>query len=359
MKEYDALSEPEGISSFDPKAFKDLKKSEEWKYDPIGKVEEFLQPFQPSNCAFVLLNGTLVPEGDGQKLLTPKDKVEAQAFSILKRRFRVEIPEGKSRIEVKNEGEEDCILLSLYAKAGQNSNVLLTFDGKGKAIYFLEVEAEEESCVSITVLCQGEGERFIYDTTRISSMAKVKRNLLCLGAKFTRYASRAFFSGSHAEAEMNGIYFIHGDGFAETRVRVAHGLPDCKSRVSYRGALLGSKAKSAWVGESIIGKDGKGSDSYELNKNFVLTPGAKSFSEPQLEIKNGDILAAGHSSSVGYFDPNQIFYLRSRGIEEKEAKEMIVSGFFEELLSQMGSDEAKEEFEQFCRRTGGFNGSQA
>ena len=359
MKGYDALSEPEGIISFDPGAFKDLRKSEEWKYDPIEKVEEFLKPFQPSLCASVRLDGREAEEGKAGKLLSPKDKVEAQAFSTLRRRFRIEIPEGDSRIEVENNGEKDSLLLSLEIRAGQESNVLLTFEGSGKGIYFLDVEAEEESKAYLTVLCRGEGEKFVYDSTRIASGARVKRNLLCMGGKFTRYSSRAFFSGPHAEAEMNGIYFIHGDGFAETRVRVAHAFPDCKSRVSYRGALLGGMARSAWVGESIIGKNGKGSDSYELNKNFVLTPGAKSFSEPQLEIKNGDILAAGHSSSVGYFDPNQIFYLRSRGIGEEEAKEMIVSGFFEELLSQMGSSEAKGEFEQFCKRIGGFNGSQA
>ena len=356
---YDGLFEPEGTSSFDPKDFKGWKKSEEWKYDPIEKIEEFSIPFRPSNCASVRMNGAAVQEGDAKNLLTPRDKVEAQGYASLGRRFCFEMPEGKSKIEVENEGGKDSLLLSLGFKPRQKADVLLTFEGKGSGVYFLELEAEEESCVSITAICRGEGEKFVYDSTKIASEARVKRNLVCLGGKFTRSCSRAFFSGPHAEAEMNGIYFICGDGFAETRVRVAHALPDCKSRVSYRGALLGGRARSAWVGESIIGKGGKGSDSYELNKNFVLTPGAKSFSEPQLEIKNGDILAAGHSSSVGYFDPNQIFYLRSRGIGEEEAKEMIVFGFFEELLSQMESDEAKKEFEQFCKRTGGFNGTQA
>lgn len=355
---YDEFFEPEGTVCFNPEAFKTMPRSEERKYDPTKKAEGLLAPFSPSRSAFVRSNGALLPEGRAEKLLTPQDKAEAQVYASIGRRFFLHAPVGRSKIEVENDGEKDSLLLSLDFKARQEAEVLLVFEGEGAGIYFLEVEAEEGSKASVTVICRGGGEKFIYDSTGIASGSAVKRNLLCLGGKFIGYSSRVFFSGPRAEAEINGIYFVCG-GFTETKVKVAHAVPDCKSRVSYRGALLGQTAGSAWVGKSVIGQGGKGSDSYELNKNFILTPGAKSFSEPQLEIKNGDILAAGHSSSVGYFDPNQIFYLKSRGIAEKEAKQMIVSGFFEELLSQMESEAAKREFEEFCKRMGGFNGAQA
>ena len=358
MKTDDGLFEPEGTASFDFDAFGNMEKREEWKYAPLDVAEEFKEPFKPSLSARVLLNGSEPAAGKAEKLLSPRDQVEAAGFASVGRSFPIQVPEGKTRIEVKNEGKRDSLFLSLRFGKGK-SDAVLFFEGEGDGVYFLDAAAPEESQVSLTVICLGNGKRFIYDSTRIASGAKVKRNLLCLGGGFDRYSLGAYFAGPRAEAEMNGIYFACGECYTECRVRVAHAVPDCKSRVSYRGALIGSSARSAWVGESIIGKGAPGSDSYELNKNFVLTPGAKSFSEPQLEIKNGDIVAAGHSSSVGYFDPIQLFYLRSRGIGEEEAKRMIISGFFEELLSNMESGEGEEEFRAFCRKMGVSNGAQA
>ena len=352
MKTDDGLFEPEGISSFDPETFGGLKKKEEWKYAPIEEVESFALPFEPSNTSRILLNGSEALEGKAEKLLTPRDKVEAAGFASVRRAFPIQMPAGGSEIKVINEGGRDAAFLSLDFMEAKNSDALLSLEGEGQGVYFLDVKAGAGSQVSLTVLCRNGGKKFIYDATRIGRDAKVKRNLVCLGEGFTRYSSGAYFTAPGGEAEMNGAYFACGRGYMECRVRVAHSMPGCRSRVSYRGALLGAEARSAWVGESIIGKGGRGSDSYEANKDFVLTPGAKSFSEPRLEIKNGDIASAGHSSSVGYFDPDQLFYLGSRGIGEEEAKKMIIAGFFDELFSQMGSKEAVKEFKDFCRKAG-------
>ncbi|MBR6440349.1 MAG: SufD family Fe-S cluster assembly protein [Aeriscardovia sp.] len=359
MRADDGLFEPEGRASFNPADFGGLEKKEEWKYAHLEEVCGFAEAFEPSNSSRVLLNGSDAPEGEAEKLLTPRDRVEAAGFSSVGRAFPIRMPEGKSEIKVVNEGPRDAVFLSLDFGEGGKSDALLSFEGAGEGVYFLDVKAGEGSEASLTVLCRGGGKKFVYDSTRIARDAKAKRNLVCLGGEFVRYSSGAYFAGPGGEAEMNGVYFSSGKNYIECRVRVAHAVPGCKSRVSYRGALLGAEARSAWVGESIIGKGGQGSDSYELNKNFVLTPGAKSFSEPQLEIKNGDILSAGHSSSVGYFDPDQLFYLRSRGIGEEEAKKMIISGFFDELLLQMGSEEAEREFKDFCRKAGVRDGAQA
>lgn len=117
---------------------------------------------------------------------------------------------------------------------------------------------------------------------------------------------------------------------------VVHNEPECKSRVIYKGALEGKDAHSTWVGNALIQPSAPGTDSYELNRNLVLVPGAVADSEPNLEIENGNIIGAGHASSVGRFDDEELFYLQSRGVPETEARKLVVRGFFGELIDEIG-----------------------
>jgi len=85
----------------------------------------------------------------------------------------------------------------------------------------------------------------------------------------------------------------------------------------------------------------RGTDTYELNRNLVLTEGAKADSVPNLEIENGNIEGAGHASATGRFDDEQLFYLRARGITEIEARRLVVLGFFNEIVAEIGVDEVE------------------
>ena len=111
---------------------------------------------------------------------------------------------------------------------------------------------------------------------------------------------------------------------------------NCRSRVTYKGALQGEGAHTVWVGDVLIRADAEGTDTYELNRNLVLTDGARADSVPNLEIETGEIAGAGHASATGRFDDEQLFYLQARGIPEDEARRLVVRGFFAELVQQIG-----------------------
>jgi Fe-S cluster assembly protein SufD len=106
--------------------------------------------------------------------------------------------------------------------------------------------------------------------------------------------------------------------------------------VTYKGALQGESARSVWIGDVLIRKAAEGTDTYELNRNLVLTPGARADSVPNLEIETGEIEGAGHASATGRFDDEQLFYLKARGIPEDVARRLVVRGFFAELIQQIG-----------------------
>jgi Fe-S cluster assembly protein SufD len=96
----------------------------------------------------------------------------------------------------------------------------------------------------------------------------------------------------------------------------------------------------------LIGADAVGTDSYEANRNLVLTEGARADSIPNLEIECGDIKGAGHASATGRFDDEQLFYLQARGIPEDEARRLVVRGFLAEIVSKIGVPDLEAELLQ-------------
>jgi Fe-S cluster assembly protein SufD len=138
-------------------------------------------------------------------------------------------------------------------------------------------------------------------------------------------------------------------------VYVHHQGPQTLSRVTYKGALHGKGARTVWVGDVLIGAEAVGTDSYEQNRNLVLSDGTRADSIPNLEIKTGDIAGAGHASATGRFDDEQLFYLQSRGIEELDARRLVVMGFLVDVVSKINDPalvaELTDKFQQKLSHT--------
>src|SRR5690606_1186954 len=146
----------------------------------------------------------------------------------------------------------------------------------------------------------------------------------------------AEFTAPGGEAEMLGLYFADPGQFQEHRSFIDHAVPTCRSPIAYKAALHGDGAHTVWVGDVLTRAAAEGTDTYELNRNLVLSDGARADSVPNLEIETGEIEGAGHASATGRFDDEQLFYLRSRGISEQEARKLVVRGFFADLIREIG-----------------------
>jgi Fe-S cluster assembly protein SufD len=149
-------------------------------------------------------------------------------------------------------------------------------------------------------------------------------------------------AGRGSGAELYGVYFAESDQHLEHRVYVHHEGPDTRSRVSYKGALHGRGARTVWIGDVLIGAEATGTDSYEENRNLVLSDGTRADSIPNLEIKTGDIAGAGHASATGRFDDEHLFYLQSRGIPEVAARRLVVQGFLGEIVLKISDADLSE-----------------
>jgi Fe-S cluster assembly protein SufD len=145
--------------------------------------------------------------------------------------------------------------------------------------------------------------------------------------------------------ELLGLYFADAGQHLEHRTFVDHAVPNCRSRVTYKGALQGDGAHTVWIGDVLIRAAAEGTDTFELNRNLVLTDGARADSVPNLEIETGEIAGAGHASATGRFDDEQLFYLQARGIPEDQARRLVVRGFFHEILVKINVPELRDRLE--------------
>ena len=170
---------------------------------------------------------------------------------------------------------------------------------------------------------------------RLGRDAKLVHIQVSLGGDLVRQYTSVDYTDRGGEAELYGLYFADAGQHFEHRLLVDHSAPDCRSYVGYRGALQGDGAHTIWVGDVLIRAEATGTDTYEINRNLVLSDGARADSVPNLEIETGEVVGAGHASATGRFDDEQLFYLMSRGISEAAARKLVVRGFFAELLNKI------------------------
>ena len=181
--------------------------------------------------------------------------------------------------------------------------------------------------------------------------AVLRYSAAVFGGDVVRLVPRVKFTAPGGDAELLGVYFADDGQFFEQRLLVDHAVGNCRSNVLYKGALQADpqstkpEAHTSWVGDVLIRSNAQGTDTYEANRNLVLTEGARADAVPNLEIETGEIAGAGHAATVGRFDDEQEFYLRSRGIPPEEARRLIVRGFFSEVIGRIPVANIREELE--------------
>ncbi|AGP30790.1 Fe-S cluster assembly protein SufD [Corynebacterium terpenotabidum] len=181
--------------------------------------------------------------------------------------------------------------------------------------------------------------------------ATIRHTSAIFGGDVVRSLPHVRYAGPGGDAEMLGVYFADSGQYFEQRLLVDHSEPNCRSNVLYKGALQGeegrhgTEARTVWIGDCLIRPDATGTDTYETNKNLVLTGGARADAIPNLEIQTGDIVGAGHAATVGRFDDEQMFYLMSRGIPDEVARRLIIRGFFSDVIRRVPVEQIRTSLE--------------
>jgi hypothetical protein len=178
---------------------------------------------------------------------------------------------------------------------------------------------------------------------QVDKDATFKSIVITLGGDVVRLSPKVAYKGRGGNAELHGLYFTGDDQHHEHRSLIDHNISNTRSRVEYKGALSGKGAHGVWIGDVIIGEGTTGTDSYEHNRNLQLTDDTRVDSVPNLEIFTGEVEGAGHAAASGRLDDIHLFYLRSRGIPEDEARRLVIRGYFLELINRIPVEGLAEE----------------
>jgi len=287
----------------------------------------------------------------------PADRVAAQAYSSFETATVIEVPRDtvvrdEIQVSVTGPGEGKVAYGHLQIRVGELSEVVVVIDQRGSGTYADNVEFVVGDAARLTVVSIADwADDVVNVSTHHASLGKdaVLRHIaVTLGGDVVRLTARTRFCAPGGDAELLGLYFADDGQHFESRLLVDHAQPNCRSHVTYKGALQGDPdskrpdAHTVWIGDVLIRAEATGTDTFETNRNLVLTDGARADSVPNLEIETGEIVGAGHASATGRFDDEQLFYLQARGIPEDQARRLVVRGFFGEIIAKIAVPAVRE-----------------
>ena len=343
----------ERFTSVEHDAFPEVTGFEaEWKLTPVDKVRALIDgelDGAPYAILYPEAAGTDVQWIDrGDALIgtagAPEERAAANAWSSFEKALHIRLTGEAENLTVTRTGLGDTPRAAhTVITADKAATGLVVLDNRGAAQLSENLEIVLDDDANITVVSVQDWDdpslHLASQFARIGRGATLKHIIVSLGGAVVRVNPSAHLAGDGAEAELLGVYFADAGQHLEQRVYVHHEAPHTRSRVTYKGALNGEGARTVWVGDVLIGPAAVGTDTYEQNRNLVLSDGTRADSIPNLEIETGDILGAGHASATGRFDDEHLFYLQSRGITEREARRLVVLGFLSEVVQKIGEPE--------------------
>jgi Fe-S cluster assembly protein SufD len=332
---------------------------EEWRFTPVDQLGDLLAAADGTstlNLETTLPEGVTVSEVTADVVradtfLSPGDRPAAAAVAKAEHGVLVSVPANAqldSPVILNLSGADAAGLAwgNVLLNVGDNANAVVVLRHTGSARFGERVNVRVGNGAHVTFVSLQEWDddavHLSENAIEVGRDATLKHIVVTLGGKVVRVSTNARFLDTGGDVELLGLYFTDAGQHQEHRLFVDHAFPKCRSNATYKGALQGEGAHSVWVGDVLIRKEAEGTDTYELNRDLVLTEGARADSVPNLEIETGEIEGAGHASATGRFDDEQLFYLRSRGIPEEEARRLVVRGFFAELIKQIGVPDVEE-----------------
>ncbi|MHA0287079.1 Fe-S cluster assembly protein SufD [Mycobacterium sp. C3-094] len=287
----------------------------------------------------------------------PADRVAAQAYSAFGAATLIEVPAqavvpDPIEVTITGPGEGATAYGHTQIRVGELAEAVVVLDHRGSGTYADNIEFVIGDGATLRVVSIADwADDAVHVSMHHATLGRdavLRHAAVTLGGDVVRSTGRVRYTAPGGDAELLGLYFADDGQHFESRLLVDHAQPNCRSNVTYKGALQGDPASrrpdthTVWVGDVLIRAEATGTDTFEVNRNLVLTDGARADSVPNLEIETGEIVGAGHASATGRFDDEQLFYLRARGIPEEQARRLVVRGFFGEIIAKISVPTVRE-----------------
>ncbi|WP_020573192.1 Fe-S cluster assembly protein SufD [Actinopolymorpha alba] len=333
---------------------------EVWRFTPLKRLRG-LTDGSATNGGKVVLDVNAAPEvrvetvsRDDARLgdvYLPGDRVSAQAWNSFTEATVVTVPaevrpSKPTVVTVRGEAADGVSYGHTFVDVEPYAEAVVVLDHVGSATFADNIEFRVGEGAKLTIVSMqdwaDDAVHAGHQALRVGRDAHVKHVNVTFGGDLVRIYTHLEYAGPGGEVELLGLYFADADQHLEHRLFVDHNHPHTKSNVEYKGALQGKGANTVWIGDVLIRKAAEGIQTYEHNRNLMLTDGCRAHSVPNLEIETGEIEGAGHASATGRFDDEQLFYLQSRGVPVEEARRLVVHGFFADLVRHIGVPELQD-----------------
>jgi Fe-S cluster assembly protein SufD len=340
--------------SYDPADFPvPTGREEEWRFTPLRRLRALHADVSPGDgkvhvvaeaAAGVSINSVQHGDPGVGVAYVPADRVSARAFANFGEATVVTVPAGTestepTHISVRGESADGAAFGHTVINVQPNARAVVVLEYTGSATYADNVELLVGDGASLAIVSlqtwADDAVHLSHHHAQLGRDAKLTHTAVTLGGSVVRLAPSVRYAGPGGDAELRGLYFADAGQHLEHRLFVDHAERNCRSRVSYKGALQGADAHAVWIGDVVIRAEATGTDTYEYNRNLVLTDGTRVDSVPNLEILTGEVVGAGHASASGRLEDHHLFYLMARGIPFEEARKLVIRGFFGELIGQI------------------------
>jgi Fe-S cluster assembly protein SufD len=339
--------------SYDPADFPVPEgREEEWRFTPLRRLRGLHSDSPPAPAAAVRVEVDPAPEiktfsaerasALPGRTFIPSDRVSARAYASFGEATVITVPaEARASrptvVTVTGLGVPGGASYGhLLVRAEPYSQAVVVLDHRGSATYADNVELAVGDGASLSVVSlqdwADDAVHLSHHYATLGRDARLRHAAVTLGGSVVRVAPSVRYDGPGGDAELTGLYFADAGQHLEHRLFVDHDVPNCRSRVTYKGALQGAGAHAVWIGDVLIRPEAVGTDTYEYNRNLVLSDGTRVDSVPNLEILTGEIVGAGHASASGRLEDHHLFYLMARGIPFAEARALVIRGFFGQLI---------------------------
>ena len=350
--------------SYDPADFgTPLGYEVNWKHTPIARVaplfvdeetelgDELAITYDIDAPEGMLVESTGIDAAVRGEVFKPEDLPSAIAWKRCTNALHLRIPAGEAvaeplrvRMHGTGAGRHGNAHIIIEAMPQSEGTVVLEHSGSANYAQNVEIIVRDGARLNVITVHRWEDDAVhaAAHQARVDRDAYLRHIVVSLGGGLVRVNPSVELAGTGSEGELFGLSFADAGQHLESQVYLHHKGAHTRGDVLYKGALQGVGARSVWIGDVLIGPDAVATDSYEANRNLVLTEGARADSIPHLEIQTGNILGAGHASATGRFDDEQLFYLQARGIPEDEARRLVVRGFLNEIVTRIGVPDLEE-----------------
>jgi Fe-S cluster assembly protein SufD len=323
-------------------------REEEWRFAPMAAVTPFLEP-DPAAGTLSAEDGphvSMVPMAKVDTTWLPTDRPAAVAFTGVASAVRVsvdaeEVVAEPIVVDLRGSAARNYGFVDVRVGAHSSAVVVLVHDASVDASGAIVTTVGDGATLTMLSIMDGPAERthLWHWHTDVGRDAAFVGSVVTIGGHAVRMMPSVAFSGPGGSAEVLGAFLADAGQYFEHRIFIDHGQPHCTSNVVFKGALSGEGTHTVWVGDVLVRRGAVGTDTYEMNRNLLLDDGARADSVPNLELETGDVASAGHASATGRFDDEQLFYLMARGIPEAVARQLVVRGFFVDVLARIPSEQ--------------------